>query len=605
MMSYTMYFSGKDSSDISTDEPKKNRIKIDKELFQEVQNDDEKNVRVFLDTPLQRLRNYKGGRPLIESYNFEEGACLSVGTLPNGQCLTYITKLLMSAEFIALSSSEFQKRYLAPLDEALKGINVTSPPLASAYSYPLCDPTNLENDVQQYFERRIAGPLNDLYQDIYGRLCFFGKEPCLRPPLFKDNLIQPSIVLSMMNSTYRRYQSPELCLAIGAYKDKDYFLEPGFERFMDSHKEYKEQVRNKSRKELKEPAYIFRSGTWTPCMLFGWVLRRYLYEALICGTDRVFISDHQTFSGFFQYEFISDIQMVINFYVINDPETVGHGITLKYAMAGFFHKDLSEACETKANLARYLKVGKTTRGVDLFSNVGPAVGRKCSTEIMPPEENSVPGEIVQHIYSKTHCRILYNPKGCYPHAKLNLPTKVFVKLYHYDVSVWEAHHITDLFLHLTWNDYYDACYDEIKVYKKISDSKYACNFPILYKAALSNGRDDHIILVFEYLGEELPVDRWEMEKVYKVIKSRLEELHSLGITHNHVKLDHIHVSVSGRITLVGLGCSGFEADDEHKSRDFESLDNIFQMGKYKSIFRHYDDSDDDDYVDVKMEVAGF
>ncbi|CUM54864.1 unnamed protein product [Debaryomyces fabryi] len=68
------------------------------------------------------------------------------------------------------------------------------------------------------------------------------------------------------------------------------------------------------------------------------VLRKYLYQAFLCGTDRVFISDHQSFSGFFKYEIMDDGKMNIDYYVINDPETVEYGI----AIAGFFYKDNTE-----------------------------------------------------------------------------------------------------------------------------------------------------------------------------------------------------------------------------------------------------------------------
>lgn len=55
-------------------------------------------------------------------------------------------------------------------------------------------------------------------------------------------------------------------------------------------------------------------------VLFALVLRKYLYDAFLCGTDRVFISDHQTFSGFFEYEIVDGKRMTIDCYVINDPE---------------------------------------------------------------------------------------------------------------------------------------------------------------------------------------------------------------------------------------------------------------------------------------------
>ncbi|CUM48549.1 unnamed protein product, partial [Debaryomyces tyrocola] len=34
--------------------------------------------------------------------------------------------------------------------------------------------------------------------------------------------------------------------------------------------------------------------------------------------------------------------------------------------------------------------------------------------------------------------------------------------------------------------------------------------------------------IFEYLGKEVPEEKWNNKEVYKVIKSRLEELHLIG-----------------------------------------------------------------------------
>ncbi|CUM67041.1 uncharacterized protein PRCAT00004729001 [Priceomyces carsonii] len=55
--------------------------------------------------------------------------------------------------------------------------------------------------------------------------------------------------------------------------------------------------------------------------------------------NREFISDHESFSGFFRYKIVSGEKMVIKYYVINNPETVEHGITLRSAIGGFFYEE--------------------------------------------------------------------------------------------------------------------------------------------------------------------------------------------------------------------------------------------------------------------------
>ena len=51
-----MYFSGVDSSAITTDDPIKRRIIINPVLYDRVRNNEEENARFFLDTHLLRIR---------------------------------------------------------------------------------------------------------------------------------------------------------------------------------------------------------------------------------------------------------------------------------------------------------------------------------------------------------------------------------------------------------------------------------------------------------------------------------------------------------------------------------------------------------------------
>lgn len=68
----------------------------------------------------------------------------------------------------------------------------------------------------------------------------------------------------------------------------------------------------------------------------------------------------------------------------------------------------------------------------------------------------------------------------------------------------------------------------------------------------------HPIHTFEDLGEEKPIDEWDYDEVYEVIKERLMELHLLGIAHNDVRIANIHVSLSGKYLKLILGCQSVQ-----------------------------------------------
>lgn len=80
--------------------------------------------------------------------------------------------------------------------------------------------------------------------------------------------------------------------------------------------------------------------------------------------------------------------------------------------------------------------------------------------------------------------------------------------------------------------------------------------------------------IFEYLGREIPEEKWDKKKVHTIIKSRLEELHLLGISHNDVRLENIHVSELGKISLIDFGLSDCSNNEKRKKTDFENLDHI-------------------------------
>ena len=48
--------------------------------------------------------------------------------------------------------------------------------------------------------------------------------------------------------------------------------------------------------------------------------------------------------------------MVIDYYVINDPETIADGITLRFAIAGFFYNNEADALKTMESLKEVYKL---------------------------------------------------------------------------------------------------------------------------------------------------------------------------------------------------------------------------------------------------------
>ncbi|CUM48731.1 unnamed protein product [Debaryomyces tyrocola] len=63
-----------------------------------------------------------------------------------------------------------------------------------------------------------------------------------------------------------------------------------------------------------------------------------------------------------------DNKMTIDYYVINDPETVEHGITLR-SIAGFFYKNEADSIDTKGRLKKTFELARKTEELDPFLNV--------------------------------------------------------------------------------------------------------------------------------------------------------------------------------------------------------------------------------------------
>ncbi|KAK6453650.1 uncharacterized protein RJT20DRAFT_3656 [Scheffersomyces xylosifermentans] len=90
-------------------------------------------------------------------------------------------------------------------------------------------------------------------------------------------------------------------------------------------------------------------------------MRTYVAYAVLCGTNRFFFSDHETFSGFFEFEFDKHNAMSVNYYEINDPQSVSDGITLRSAIAGFFYNTPDEAEKVKEDLKEKLEDARQSK----------------------------------------------------------------------------------------------------------------------------------------------------------------------------------------------------------------------------------------------------
>ena len=577
-----MYFSGVDSSDITIDDPSNHCIIINPELYGRVHNNKEENARIFLDTHLLRIRSKRSERkPSSGTLVPKSKASVDIGNTPFMRVLVYTSRALISAEFREMSSDEFTDRYLAPLDNALRESSIRSRLLAEDYRYPLGDAMHVEQAIQQYFDRDIAGTIDQLYRDVGDMDNYFGSPSIIRPPLDQRRIVQPDII-HMINKSDSDMQYPDIVFGIGDYKTGVYKMTEGFEELKAAIESQIEDLLNRRILRLQSGGNFFPNREWTPRVLFALVLRKYIYQAFLCGTDRIFISDHQTFSGFFKYEIIND-KMSIDYYVINDPETVEHGITLRSAMAGFFYKNEADAIDTKGRLKNTFEVARKTEELDPFLNVLPkisygssgklsdsGVSSKLASKLDPVKEND-DSDSFDAIDGNTYCRVIYDAAEFYPDLKL--PSPVFVKLYYYSSRLWEENDL--MCFHIPEKkDYYGMFFNELAINEKLASSQFASNFPKLLVSGYWNGLPDHPMHIFEYLGKEMQEGNWDKKKVHKVIKSRLEELHLLGISHNDVRLENIHVSESGKISLIDFGLSDCSNNEKRKKNDFENLDHI-------------------------------
>lgn len=77
--------------------------------------------------------------------------------------------------------------------------------------------------------------------------------------------------------------------------------------------------------------------------------------------------------------------------------------------------------------------------------------------------------------------------------------------------------------------------------------------------------------------EKIPMQEWDMDNIYQVIRVRLQELHLLRISYSDVRLANIHASVSVKLSLIDFGISDCTNNEERKKNDFEFLDRILDI----------------------------
>ena len=581
-----MYFSGEDSNNITYDDPANKCIRINPSLYARVQDDNEQNIRVFLDTHLLKIRNISHNQklPTLEHIISKHNASVSTGSTTVMLALNYVTKAMMTAEFREISSDEFKNTYLSPLDKVIKNSNLSEDLLSKRYTYPLGDARHVEDDIQLYFSHQIEDTTTRLYRDILDEYHHFGHASII-PPLSTNPNFKPDIVHVSWDEALTR-QNPDICFAIGDYKTENYFLTKGLQELKLAITDFVEKRLNLKQLRLHENQHIFEDREWSPRVLCALVLRKYLYQAFLCGTDRVFISDHQSFSGFFKYEIMDDGKMIIDYYVINDPETVEHGITLRSAIAGFFYKDNTEALSTKEKLAGLIEISQKTKGPDPLANVLPRLVEE-PTPSRKRKRSKISGSQLRErlitieesyevdfdaIRGNTFCRIIYNPAASFPNLGLLLPSTVFVKWYNYPEQAQENFPDKD--------SYYDMYVNELEINEMLANSSFAANFAKLIVSGYWNGIPSQPMHIFEDLGEEIPSTEWDKFRVHKVVKERLAEIHLLGISHNDIRLDNIHVSISGRVTLIDFGLAFYPSSEEQKKRDFEALDELVPITGY-------------------------
>ena len=527
----SMYFSGKNSNEIFYDDPDNQCIQIYPSLFAELVSDGEQNSRVFLDTPLLKIWGIDQPKilPAPEHIINKFSASVSVGSTPDLVALYYITNMMVTAEYREISSNEFKNNFLAPLDTVIRESDIRDRVLSYMYAYPVAESNN-EEWIQKYFSWYILKAINSLYLFTCGRHHVFGGPLTIKPSFTNEKHLRfkPDIVHYLTNELASLYEFPHIYFGLGDYKTESYCLPQGFEELKAATKDYKQKLSNiRPLRAMKAPL-VFEDKIEnkssrvesSPRVIFALVLRKYLYQAFLCGTDRVFVSDHQAFSGFFKYKIVRDDEvgdkMVIDYYVINDPETIADGITLRSAIAGFFYNNEADALKTMESLKEVYKLRCIEQGStqkekgDPLRNVAPRPAEKSKSrptsgktsekshgnqlkgKLKPIEENDDYDDY-DEIHGNTYCRIIYDPVKAFPSIGLDLPSPVFVKLYNYPEMARE--HFPRR------QSYYDMFITEFEINEMLAQSQFASNYARLIMSGYWKGLPSHPMHMFEYIGK--------------------------------------------------------------------------------------------------------
>ncbi|KAK6454078.1 uncharacterized protein RJT20DRAFT_151951 [Scheffersomyces xylosifermentans] len=524
-----MYFSGYDSKDLVTSIEDSRHLKVNPLIVSSTFNNKEASTRVALDLPSLRLQ------PEIKNSEFIErgNASLGLESNPSLQYVDYFTNLMIRSRIKGMGVKKFKEKYLTPL-------------------FDIGD-SRIDSNVQKYFDSSISPQLQSLFTSTLGLADRFGRTPIKIPPLYRKNkLIIPDIAHIQFSTDE---SVPFICHAIGDIESTRFRLSEGLSQFKDAVDKFVNS---------EEKQTIFRDGEWNEGVAFVLVLRKCLYHAVLCGTDRIFLTDLQSFSGFFHFAIKND-RMMIRHFLIDNPESVKHGISYRSAIAGFFYNDYCTSMNIKFSswTAEEIK-----HPVDPLTNVNSdgIAESGCILEYSSDDD-------FEFIRAKTYCRIVYNSKKCYPN--LVLPTTVFSKMYYYNRD-W---------LYEDEKNIMEKFHNEVDINERIGKSQFASNFCRVLASGHWNGERDRPMLIFEYLGKSIPKLAWDRYKVYHAIKARLKNLHSIGIVYNDIRIPNIHVSSSGKVTLIDFANSYLSCDEEKHKEDFKALDEVFGVNEINTFMR--------------------
>ncbi|KAK6453704.1 uncharacterized protein RJT20DRAFT_146755 [Scheffersomyces xylosifermentans] len=489
-----MYFSGLDSSQSIQSEAEDILKKID---------DPKIATRFVLDSHLLRIKTNKVPEaPQNNNFIFDGSDSFALDVAPSWRHLAYGTNKLIRATFQETTSEKFKEMYLRPLFAVIQVAEYPQRPM-NIDRYECSHPSHMASTIDECFKSTVIYPIGKLYRST-GRVArLFGDIKIRRPrKSTEDGIIKPDIT----HLRWPKFEAAqEFCCGIGSYMEPKYELKEGFEKMLNAIEKFKDLEKNGNTSTT-----LFKDGDWDQGILFTLILRKYIYEALLCGTNRIFISGYQTFSGFFTFDVDTEDETKIEYFVIDDPETNGYNAAM----------DIECPSDPLVNVLPRLGKGILSDTTRICNE------RTTETEILT---------------GGTYCRIINNAHKRFP--DLNLPPTVFAKVYYHDEDFLRG--------------------DKFEINTRIANSKYASNFTKL----LASG----------YWYEAIPASDWDFEEVHRVIKQRLQELHSIGISHNDLRYGNIHVSRTGNVSLIDFGLSEITNSKRKKEEDFKTLDYLWDI----------------------------